>query len=137
MSTGKLVDAKDERDRKMEDDNLSVNFRQIDSLGLDPRYNIVDRNITLVSKSTSNKLPSDALMWQKYPKAAEIFSEKGSMIGILKTGNKLENQLSILELLVKKGEPLFSNVIIPAKYSVDGKEHVVNSQEEFYRYCSR
>ena len=77
--------------------------------------------------------PSDAKMWTMYPKAAEIFSEKESMIGILGKESDLEEYLPILKLFAKEGKNLFSDVKIHAEYSVDGKEHVVNSQEEFYR----
>ncbi len=73
-------------------------------------------------------------MWTTYPKAAEILSEKESMIGILGKESDLEEYLPILKLFAKEGKNLFSDVAIPAEYSVDGKEHVVNSQEEFYRY---
>ena len=72
-------------------------------------------------------------MWTVYPKAGIIFSEKESIIGILGKESDLEEYLPILKLFAKEGKNLFSNVIIPAKYSVDGKEHVVKSQEEFYR----
>ena len=73
-------------------------------------------------------------MWTTYPKAAEILSEKESMIGIFRKGIGFEEYLPIIKLFAKEGKNLFSDVTIPAEYSVDGKEHVVNSQEEFYRY---
>lgn len=74
---------------------------------------------------------SDAIMSSMYPKAEEIFSEKESMIGILGKKTELEEYLPILKLFYREGENLFSDVTIPAQYSVDGKEYIVNSQEEF------
>ena len=46
-------------------------------------------------------------------------------------GFELEEYLPILKLFYREGENLFSDVTIPAQYSVDGKEYIVNSQEEF------
>ena len=40
----------------------------------------------------------------------------------------------IYQLLYKEGTNLFENVKIPAENSVDGQEHIVNSQEEFIKY---
>lgn len=40
----------------------------------------------------------------------------------------------IYQLLYKEGTDLFENVKIPAENSVDGQEHIVNSQEEFIKY---
>ena len=40
----------------------------------------------------------------------------------------------IYQLLYKEGTNLFENVKIPTENSVDGQEHIVNSQEEFITY---
>jgi hypothetical protein len=74
------------------------------------------------------------LIWTKYPKAAEIFSKNDSMIALLKDITSLEDNLPLLQLLVKDGTNLFEDVRIPTKYSVDGQEHTVNSLEEFKQY---
>ena len=42
--------------------------------------------------------------------------------------------MPIYQLLYKEGTNLFENVKIPAENSVDGQEHIVNSQEEFIKY---
>ncbi len=42
--------------------------------------------------------------------------------------------MPIYHFLYKEGTNLFENVKIPAENSVDGQEHIVNSQEEFIRY---
>ena len=46
-------------------------------------------------------------------------------------GFELEEYLPILKLFDREGENLFSDVTISSEYSVDGKEYIVNSQEEF------
>ena len=133
LDTGKLVDAGEKRDSDKEQKNSFKISRQLSLLRPDTHYHIADRTILNLSK-TNYHFPSDAKMWTMYPKAAEIFSEKESMIGILGKESDLEEYLPILKLFAKEGKNLFSDVTIPAEYSVDGKEHVVNSQEEFYRY---
>ncbi|MDB8641888.1 hypothetical protein [Streptococcus australis] len=132
LDTGKLVDAGEKRDSDKEQKNSFKISRQLSLLRPDSLYHIADRTILNLSKSNYH-FPSDAKMWTMYPKAAEIFSEKESMIGILGKESDLEEYLPILKLFAKEGENLFSDVKIPAEYTVDGKEHVVNSQEEFYR----
>lgn len=133
LDTGKLVDAGEKRDSDKEQKNSFKISRQLSLLRPDSHYHIADREILNLSKSNYH-FPSDAKMWIMYPKAAEIFSEKESMIGLLGKESDLEEYLPILKLFAKEGKNLFSNVIIPAKYSVDGKERVVNNQEEFNRY---
>ena len=133
LDTGKLVDAGEKRDSDKEQKNSFKISRQLSLLRPDSHYHIADREILNLSKSNYH-FPSDAKMWIMYPKAAEIFSEKESMIGLLGKESDLEEYLPILKLFAKEGKNLFSNVIIPAKYSVDGKEQVVNNQEEFNRY---
>lgn len=133
LDTGKLVDSGKEQDSNKEQQNSFKISRQLSLLRPDSRYHIADRTILNLSKSNYH-FPSEAKMWTTYPKAAEILSEKESMIGILGKESDLEEYLPILKLFAKEGKNLFSDVAIPAEYSVDGKEHVVNSQEEFYRY---
>lgn len=133
LDTGKLVDAGEKRDSDKEQKNSFKISRQLSLLRPDSHYHIADRTILNLSKSNYH-FPSDAKMWTTYPKVAEILSEKESMIGILGKESDLEEYLPILKLFAKEGKNLFSDVAIPAEYSVDGKEHVVNSQEEFYRY---
>ena len=132
LDTRKLVDSGKEQDSNKEQKNSFKISRQLNLLRPDSHYHIADRTILNLSKSNYH-FPSDAKMWTMYPKAAEIFSEKESMIGILGNESDLEEYLPILKLFAKEGKNLFSDVKIPAEYSVDGKEHVVNSQEEFYR----
>ena len=133
LDTRKLVDSGKEQDSNKEQKNSFKISRQLNLLRPDSHYHIADRTILNLSKSNYH-FPSDAKMWTTYPKAAEILSEKESMIGILGKESDLEEYLPILKLFAKEGKNLFSDVAIPAEYSVDGKEHVVNSQEEFYRY---
>ena len=41
---------------------------------------------------------------------------------------------NVTELFFPPGTNVFENVTIPAEYSVDGQEHVINSAEELQKY---
>lgn len=80
------------------------------------------------------KLDKDALIRQKYPEAAKLLEDNNGSIVVLADKPSIENNMPIYQLLYKEGTNLFENVKIPAENSVDGQEHIVNSQEEFIRY---
>lgn len=102
LDTGKLVDAGEKRDSDKEQKNSFKISRQLSLLRPDSHYHIADREILNLSKSNYH-FPSDAKMWIMYPKAAEIFSEKESMIGLLGKESDLEEYLPILKLFAKEG----------------------------------
>ena len=79
-------------------------------------------------------MKEDALIRQKYPEAAKLLEDDEGMVALLTDKPSFESALPILQLLYKKGTNLFENVTIPDYNSVDGQEHVVNSQEEFVKY---
>ena len=84
--------------------------------------------------SKEGKLDKDALIRQKYPEAAKLLEDNNGSIVVLADKPSIENNMPIYQLLYKEGTNLFENVKIPAENSVDGQEHIVNSQEEFIRY---
>lgn len=84
--------------------------------------------------SKEGKLAKDALIRQKYPEAAKLLEDNNGSIVVLADKPSIENNMPIYQLLYKEGTNLFENVKIPAENSVDGQEHIVNSQEEFIRY---
>lgn len=43
-------------------------------------------------------------------------------------------KISFLKLVVPKDTNIFKNLTIPATSSKDGKEHIVQSEEEFLEY---
>ena len=79
-------------------------------------------------------MKEDALIRQKYPEAAKLLEDDEGMVALLTDKPSFESALPILQLLYKKDTNLFENVKIPAENSVDGQEHIVNSQEEFAKY---
>ena len=79
-------------------------------------------------------MKEDALIRQKYPEAAKLLEDDEGMVALLTDKPSFESALPILQLLYKKDTNLFENVTIPDYNSVDGQEHVVNSQEEFVKY---
>ena len=84
--------------------------------------------------SKGGKLAKDALIRQKYPEAAKLLEDNNGSIVVLADKPSIENNMPIYQLLYKEGTNLFENVKIPAENSVDGQEHIVNSQEEFIKY---
>lgn len=84
--------------------------------------------------SKGGKLAKDALIRQKYPEAAKLLEDNNGSIVVLADNPSIENNMPIYQLLYKEGTNLFENVKIPAENSVDGQEHIVNSQEEFIKY---
>lgn len=84
--------------------------------------------------SKEGKLDKDALIRQKYPEAAKLLEDNNGSIVVLADKPSIENNMPIYQLLYKEGTNLFENVKIPAENSVDGQEHIVNSQEEFITY---
>lgn len=83
--------------------------------------------------SAGVKLDKDALIRQKY-KATKLVEDNNGSIVVLADKPSIENNMPIYQLLYKEGTNLFENVKIPAENSVDGQEHIVNSQEEFAKY---
>ena len=84
--------------------------------------------------SKEGKLDKDALIRQKYPEAAKLLEDNNGSIVVLADKPSIENNMPIYQLLYKEGTNLFENVKIPAENSIDGQEHIVNSQEEFITY---
>lgn len=82
----------------------------------------------------SEKLDEEALIRRKYPEAAKLLEDNNGSIVVLADKPSIENNMPIYQLLYKEGTNLFENVKIPAENSVDGQEHIVNSQEEFIKY---
>lgn len=87
-----------------------------------------------IGVTKDGKLDKDALIRQKYPDAAKLVEDNNGSIIVLADKPSIENNMPIYQLLYKEGTNLFENVKIPAENSVDGQEHIVNSQEEFIRY---
>ena len=84
--------------------------------------------------SAGGKWDKAALIRQKYPDAAKLLEDNNGSIVVLADKPSIENNMPIYQLLYKKGTNLFENVTIPAESSIDGQEHIVNSQEEFIKY---
>ena len=84
--------------------------------------------------SKGGKLAKDALIRQKYPEVAKLLEDNNGSIVVLADKPSIENNMPIYQLLYKEGTNLFENVKILRKTTVDGQEHIVNSQEEFITY---
>ena len=60
---------------------------------------------------------------------------KGSLSELYFLGKEdVRLKISFLKLVVPKDPNIFKNLTIPATSSKDGKEHIVQSEEEFLEY---
>ena len=55
-----------------------------------------------------------------------------NFIYVLNPKNRLETTLNVVKLAFPSGTNIFKDIRIPAENSTDNKEHVVQSEEEFY-----
>jgi len=127
LNNGKIIEKGEKNNRNQTEQSeytLSI-------LSLRPNYLNSKRKIGFNKKG---KLKEDALIRQKYPEAAKLLEDDEGMVALLTDKPSFESALPILQLLYKKDTNLFENVKIPAENSVDGQEHIVNSQEEFAKY---
>lgn len=127
LNSGKIVEAGDEQDKWTAES--SSYFSQL--LPLSSDYFLHNSGLYL---NKGKKLASAALIRQKYPEAAKLVEDNNGSIVVLADKPSIENNMPIYQLLYKEGTNLFENVKIPAENSVDGQEHIVNSQEEFAKY---
>lgn len=81
----------------------------------------------------TKKAQADSLA-SKYPKVYDILS-KGSLSELYFLGTEdVRLKISFLKLVVPKDTNIFKNLTIPATSSKDGKEHIVQSEEEFLEH---
>lgn len=79
------------------------------------------------------KCQTDSLA-SKYPKVYDILS-KDSLSELYFLGKEdVRFKISFLKLVVPKDTNIFKNLTIPSTSSKDGKEHIVQSEEEFLEY---
>lgn len=81
----------------------------------------------------TKKVQTDSLA-SKYPKVYDILS-KDSLSELYFLGKEdVRFKISFLKLVVPKDTNIFKNLTIPSTSSKDGKEHIVQSEEEFLEY---
>ena len=87
-----------------------------------------------LENSYSEKQFENSLLSSKYPQVYKIMHEKDACIAFLNKETDVELVKNVTELFFPPGTNVFENVTIPAEYSVDGQEHVINSAEELQKY---
>ena len=87
-----------------------------------------------LESSYSEKQFENSLLSSKYPQVYKIMHEKDACIAFLNKETDVELVKNVTELFFPPGTNVFENVTIPAQYSVDGQEHVINSAEELQKY---
>ena len=71
---------------------------------------------------------------KNYPDLYKIIQGHGGQVTFLNKTTDVALVKNVTELFFPPGTNVFENVTIPAKYSVDGQEHVINSAEELQKY---
>lgn len=96
----------------------------------------VGLHITWMSleSSYSEKQFENSLLSSKYPQIYKIMQGEDARIAFLNKETDVELVKNVTELFFPPGTNVFENVAIPAEYSVDGQEHVINSAEELQKY---
>ena len=74
------------------------------------------------------------VLGQDYPELHKILQGYDSRVAFLNEEPDIKLVQKVAELFFPPGTDVFENVTIPAKYSVDGQEHVINSAEELQKY---
>ncbi len=87
-----------------------------------------------LESSYSEKQFENSLLSSKYPQVYKIMHEKDACIAFLNKETDVKLVKNVTELFFPPGTNVFENVTIPAEYSVDGQEHVINSAEELQKY---
>lgn len=133
MEEDRVVNADEVHIQKMTDDN---NFVYQTSLS----DNLERKGITLFStglyldKTYLKKNLGKTLLAQKYPEIYKIMQGEDARITFLNRETDVELVKNVTELFFPPGTNVFENVTIPAKYSVDRQDHVINSAEELQKY---
>lgn len=133
LEEDKVVNADEVHIQKMTDDN---NFVYQTSLS----DNLERKGITLFStglyldETYLKKNLGKTLLAQKYPEIYKIMQGEDARVTFLNRETDVELVKNVTELFFPPGTNVFENVTIPAKYSVDGQEHVINSAEELQKY---
>jgi len=74
------------------------------------------------------------VLGQDYPELHKILQGYDSRVAFLNEEPDIKLVQKVAELFFPPGTNVFENVTIPAQYSVDGQEHVINSAEELQKY---
>lgn len=74
------------------------------------------------------------VLGQDYPELHKILQGYDSRVAFLNEEPDIKLVQKVAELFFPPGTNVFENVTIPAEYSVDGQEHVINSAEELQKY---
>lgn len=133
LKEDKVVHADEVHIQKMTDNNNFVYQTNLSD-------NLERKGITLFSKGLYlgetylKKNLGKTLLAQKYPEIYKIMQGEDARVTFLNRETDVELVKNVTELFFPPGTNVFENVTIPAKYSVDGQDHVINSAEELQKY---
>ena len=130
LKTGKIID---NRNDKIKTHSLSVGVEWLESFSKLFKTNGFD-----VKDNTFHfwNVGNNWLLDTKYPKTRKLLLNNidNNFIYVLNPKNRLETTLNVIKLAFPSGTNIFKDITIPAENSIDNKEHVVQSEEEFLKY---
>ena len=133
MDEGKILPAdKVKTDKLSTKNNFVSNTSFYDNLakkGVSVSMTSVGLNDTYPRKNLKK-----TVLGQDYPELYKILQGYDSRVAFLNEEPDIKLVQKVAELFFPPGTNVFENVTIPAKYSVDGQEHVINSAEELQKY---
>lgn len=130
LKTGKIID---NRNNKIKTHSLSVGIEWLESFSKLFKSNGFDfEDNTFHFWNVGNNWLLDS----KYPKTRKLLLNNidNNFIYVLNPKNRLETTLNVIKLAFPNGTNIFKDITIPAENSIDYKEHVVQSKEEFLKY---
>lgn len=82
----------------------------------------------------NEKNMGNTILAKEHPQIYKIMQGEDARIAFLNKETDVSLVKNVTELFFPPGTNVFESVTIPAKYSVDGQEHVINSAEELQKY---
>lgn len=92
---------------------------------------MTNTNSSLYFPNSVIKQSSDWRLKEEYPKAYDLMTNQGGQLYLLMDKTEPKLMSDIFSLLIPKDKQLFDNLTVYGNITKDGRDHVVNSYEEF------
>lgn len=133
LDEGKILPANEVKTEGVSNQNNFVSYTSFHD-------NLIKKGVIVsyIDAGLSEDYPPENLkktvLAKNYPDLYKIIQGHGGQVTFLNKTTDVALVKNVTELFFPPGTNVFENVTIPAKYSVDGQEHVINSAEELQKY---
>lgn len=133
LDEGKILPANEVKTEGVSNQNNFVSYTSFHD-------NLIKKGVIVsyIDAGLSEDYPPENLkktvLAKNYPDLYKIIQGYGGQVTFLNETTDVALVKKVAELFFPPGTNVFENVTIPAKYSVDGQEHVINSAEELQKY---